>query len=172
MPSKCKVTSFLLFVFLALIASVHGQCGTLPKASGLSYGSKVSEHDNWPWLGAMFNIEKQKFFCASTLISQQHALTAAHCFLNKREATPLSPGDVIVYFNKHNLSIVHDYGSVKADVTDILIHPDWKPFETFYDADIAVIKLSADVAANWNIVQVCLWPKMEFGVDEGTVVGW
>lgn len=169
---KWQVEFLILFASFALIESNQGQCGVVSTSKGLISGGRVSERGKWPWVAALFDTKTQKFFCGSSLISSRHVLTAAHCVQYKGMRAPINQSDVAVFFVRTTLSARFERGSFRLDAVDILVHPDWKPFEMHWDADIAIIKLSLDVTSITSIAPVCLWTgnaKMEL---EGTVVGY
>lgn len=76
------------------------------------------------------------------------------------------------------MSVADEFGSSKALVFDIIIHPDWKFNERKFDADIAVVVLTEPVDLSDEIQLVCLpLPSVDevaSGTAEvsGKVVGW
>lgn len=163
----------LQLVGFALVVSGQIQCGTFKIRTGFSYGGQVSERGRFPWLGALFDTNDQTFFCGSSLISQRHVLTAAHCIQSKGEKVPKTAVEVMIFFGRHNLSAKYERGSVAADASEIIVHPDWKPAATEYDADVAIIKFVDELPVRSNIVPVCLWTEPErFDFSEGIVAGW
>jgi Trypsin len=170
--------SVILIFFLVAITSASPlpshQCGEFSTTGGLVFHGTLAKRDRWPFLAALFNTETQKFFCGGSLISVRSILTAAHCIQDKNRAVARKPSEVIAFLGRYDLNVSHERDSVPAYPVDIVIHPDWKPFDLNYDADIAIIKLSEDVSLRRNIYTVCLWtPDTNIlREDDGTVVGW
>lgn len=172
MLSKRHVSFLLFFVNFALIEPYHDQYGLSPTEKSLDSGGTVLEYKKWPWLAALIDSRTQIFFCSSSLITSLHVLTAAHCVQNKGMERPLSPSVVSAYFGKGNLSVNYEPGSHQFHAVDILVHPEWKPFEEDWAADIAMIELDSDVTYMTQIVPVCLWTKdVNIQNKVGMVVG-
>ncbi len=101
---------------------------------------------------------------------------AAHCIQNKHESKPKLPEHAIIFIGKYNLAAFDEEGSVRNRLSNIIVHPDWKPFDDRYDADIAVLILRNYVDFSYVIQPICLWT---FNTDlneivgiKGAVVGW
>lgn len=167
--------SFLFIVLLSAVADCDGQnhCAKTGH-SGLIVNGQVSVPGKWPFVAALFNTTSQRFFCAGSLISWRHILTAAHCIQNKEKVTPTSPGNVVAYLGRYNLNSIHERGVVSADPAYFIIHPQWKPFASEYEADITVVVLKNEVPRSDNVHPVCLWPSNIKPVEAevGTIVGW
>jgi len=83
------------------------------------------------------------------------------------------PRSVIVLLGFHDLSNSIEIGRVPYAVQGIHIHPDWNPYTTSYDADIAVLMLYREVAFNEHIQPICMTstdPRI-VASTEGVVVG-
>jgi secreted trypsin-like serine protease len=181
MGSKCLVLLVLAIVIGAtkvrsneVIKFDRSECENLSRAVGTIINGKISDRRKWPWMAALYTKSDQKLFCGGTLISQRVLLTAAHCLQDKKQKIPLEPKGVIVYLGRWNLTDPTE-ASVKATPEAFFIHPDWNPFDTRWDADIAVIKLENDVKLSENIRPVCMWTaklKKSKTNDGGLVVGW
>lgn len=105
-------------------------------------------------------------------------LAVAHCFQNKGYRRKISSHEVIALLGKHDLKIADEFGSKKALVWDIVIHPDWNFNDRKFDADIAIAVLTEAVELSDEIQLVCLpQPSLDevaHGTAEvvGTVVGF
>jgi secreted trypsin-like serine protease len=180
MSSKC----FILLVHAVVVSTTASssnfikfnrkECGNLTGTAGTVIGGTISDRHKWPWLVALYTTSDQKFFGGGSLISERFVLTAAHCLQNKRQEKPIKLRDVIVYLGRWNLTDMTE-ANVTASTEDFFIHPDWKPFDTRWDADIAVIKLTDDIRYSRNIRPVCLWTAKHEARkrgDGGMIVGW
>jgi len=84
-----------------------------------------------------------------------------------------------LFSNDTFICVTGEYDRSKADGTEqvipidqIFTHPDYKPQETGYDYDVALIKLKEPITFNDDVRPVCL-PTMDF--PPGTncyVTGW
>ncbi|KAL7013190.1 hypothetical protein ACKWTF_015246 [Chironomus riparius] len=116
---------------------------------------------------------KGQLFCGGTLVSNRKVVSAAHCIQNKGEPQKLLPRSIIVLLGFYDLSIPIEIGRAPYAVQGIHIHPDWNPYTTSYDADIAVLMLYRDVPFNEFIQPICMTssdPRIA-EMTEGAVVG-
>jgi len=83
------------------------------------------------------------------------------------------PRSIIVLLGFHDLSNPIEIGRASCAVQGIHIHPDWNPYTTSYDADIAVLMLDQDVTFNKHIQPICMTstdPRIA-SVTIGVIVG-
>jgi hypothetical protein len=75
--SSSAPTMITVIVFLAaLLATCNGQdCGRVKVLVALSIGSEYAMKGQWPWLVPLLKNDSNKFFCGSTILSQNHLLT-------------------------------------------------------------------------------------------------
>lgn len=57
-------------------------CGNVSFSTGFVIGGKKTERGQWPFLVALYNQVKQKFFCGGSLITSQHVLTGEQINFN------------------------------------------------------------------------------------------
>ena len=77
------------------------------------------------------------------------------------------------HLGKFNLSVLNEPGSKSSWVSQIIIHPDWKPQDQNFDADLAVVVLGKEVEFSEFIQPVSLPPQSENDVTgRGTIAGW
>ena len=76
--------------------------------------------------------------------------------------------DTAVYLGKDNLNNLNEPGYEKRGVGNFFVHPDWKPLDKSYDADIAIIVMDFPVEYSQYIRPICVW---KFPEDLDDVVG-
>lgn len=133
-------------------------------------GDQVSRGE-WPFIAALFYTAGEKFFCAGTLITSKHVVTASHCIQPKFENSILSPSDIVVYLGKHSLKTSFERGSLPVYVRQIIVHPDWKTRSQYFDADISVIVLEESVPFSNFIMPAC-WPFRPTPLREASIVSF
>lgn len=160
-------------VVLSLLSYSHSddQCGHKGSAGNLVNELK-SMTNEWPWLASLYHIESQTFFCAGTIISMNHVLTAAHCIQSKGDSYCRKADEILAYFGKYNFTYTHERGSEILYPTEVFVHPQWNRSSSRYDADIAILYSDEAIRFKSRVSPICLWNEditMDF---EGTVVGW
>lgn len=97
---------------------------------------------------------------------------AAHCFHDKfKTRTPDS--NVYALLGRFDLENNAEVGSVKRDVARSVLHPDWKPLNSSFDADISIIFLTLEITFNDLIQPVCLPSSTANAINvKGTVAGY
>ncbi len=101
-------------------------------------------------------------------------ISAAHCVQDNRKALKYSPNEIAVLLGAFILLAKSEGGVKQANITNILIHPDWEMIGTApFDADVAILVLSESVRLT-NDIQVACLPSDFDTIDnaKGFVVGW
>lgn len=117
-------------------------------------GGIDTREGHWPWMAYLYHkaVGKSRgFFCGGSLINERWVVSAAHCI-----AQPNSPEVYGVLLGVHNSSVLSPH-EVAFDVIQIIRHEEF--FETTYNNDVALLKLSGTVRYTNYIRPVCLVPK-------------
>jgi secreted trypsin-like serine protease len=112
-------------------------------------GGEDSSIENFPYLASLRRISNNEHVCGGTIISNQHILTAAHCFQN-------------AYLNETNMQIItgSTYLSRKAASTffaeKVIIHPEYQKSINIrsYFNDIAIVKVCYIIQNKRNKIKV------------------
>lgn len=165
------VKKLLICLSLALYAIKVDSftCGKPMYTSGLVIGGDKVTRGEWPYVAALFYTQQQKFFCAGTLITKEHVVTAAHCLQNKHESNILEPHELVVYLGKHSLNSTFERGSVPAYVSRIFLHPNWNKDTERFDNDIAILVLDQSIKETNYIMPAC-WPFEITPFNDGVIV--
>ena len=144
------------------------KCGEVFVGQARIVGGQDSSFGKHPWQAAII---KQSFLskrisCGGALISTRWVLTAAHCV---HTATPSQLRVRLGEWNVREQSEKFPHEDYEIESKEV--HPDYKP-ATFQN-DIAVIRLTQDVAYKEHIVPVCL-PEIQttYVGDKAVVIGW
>jgi len=149
-------------------------CGQAKISAGLIRGGSNATKGNFPWLGVLCVGEtREKCFCGATLITKNHAVSAAHCFRPKKdqELNNTYWPDVMIHFGAINLK-ADDEEFQSRKLKDVVIHHEWKTgrYDDSYDSDIAILRLSEPVRFSQFIQPICLPPEGEFTGTKGVIV--
>jgi len=156
-------------------SQVKPPCGQRVISGGLINKGSVSKLASWPWLGVWCHGETTaKCFCSVSLITAQHAVTAAHCLYPKDEEATYWPNTAL-HFGRFDLTDEdEEENSQVRKIVDVAIHDKWNPSGQVdsYDGDIAVLRLNEPVRFSRLVQPVCLPTASEFngGDSKGFVV--
>jgi len=145
----------------------------VPRAFRYIVGGEVAGELSQPWRVAVGTMrtrdqanpwrQQEDFFCAGSLVSNRHVVTAAHCVASLGM-------DPVLLMATNNIK---DGTGVRRGVSRVTVHPDWMNISGFPQNDIAVLELDAAVEFSEALEPVCLPPR-DFPVEnrQGTVAGW
>ncbi len=112
-----------------LISSLFTACGTAPRShseTAIYQGQATTDY-----AGVGLLIRDGKLWCSATLIGPQLALSAGHCFEGKSE----KPAALFMEFNQ---------GSIRTQVTDVIVHPKYSEWFGRVTNDFALLKLASE----------------------------
>nr|XP_029732119.1 transmembrane protease serine 9-like [Aedes albopictus] len=138
-------------------------CGTNNLVTDVSINGKPHHQvGRFPWAVPLFrrnSTSDPEYFCAGTIITDRHILTAAHCVKN------MDPEDVLAIPGKHNISdLSAKNGAVHANVEQIVYHEDYDGDSEHLvdqDADIAILRLERPLHNHKGVVSG--WGETENG---------
>ncbi|NP_001155077.1 serine protease 16 precursor [Nasonia vitripennis] len=146
-------------------------------------GGNATELDEFPWM-ALLEYRKpsgKTTACGGALISKRYILTAAHCL--KGRSLPSTWTLQSVRLGEYNTATNPDCipdgsdGFVCADepinvgIDEQIVHEDYAPYSNDQRYDIALLRLSRDVAFTNYIKPICLPTSSDIG-QKLTVAGW
>jgi len=168
-----KPLSFVVvLISVTLVATASFDlCGRPRTSGGLLFGGNKATKSQFPWLVVLHHPKEDIYFCAGNIIAIKHILTAAHCVHRKGDAVALEPNEIKVYVGRHDLDDEDEIDGNDKVVSEIIIHQDWKPSETNFDADIAILKLQDKLVFSIRVQPICLPTSNEI-VENGALAGW
>lgn len=86
---------------------------------------------------------------------------AAHCIHPKYFEGPHNYTDIAAVLGHHNFGSDREEGSVTRTLSRVIIHPEWKPKDIKYDADLAVLVMGGDVEFSMFVQPVCITTEPE-----------
>jgi len=185
---KILLAALLMFSLLSeLVSSTNGAfkdkctpydytpykgCGLVPASSRVVGGNDASPH-SIPWQVGILNVKDgfAEMMCGGTLLTEKHALTAAHCnFFENGDL--LLASDIIVVVAEHDQSNFSD--GMMHEITSYTNHPQYNFKTNVYD--FSMLHLTLPVELGNRAVPVCL-PDLRFSDDKLvgknlTVSGW
>lgn len=78
-----------------------------------------------------------------------------------------------MHLGVHNLSETDDNQRISSTVSQVVINPDWDPYDANYGGDLALLVLSDEITFTTFIRPVCMPSDSTITDDiKGTIVGW
>jgi len=104
---------------------------------------------------------------------QEHVSLVAHCIYEKGTVEPFEAAQVEVQLGKFDLTNDNEESTLRCDLSEIRIHPDWKSErDATFDADISLLTMVKEIEFSDAISPVCLpFPRTDKVVTgEGVIV--
>uniref|UniRef100_A0A1A9ZRH0 Peptidase S1 domain-containing protein n=1 Tax=Glossina pallidipes TaxID=7398 RepID=A0A1A9ZRH0_GLOPL len=125
-------------------------------------GGQETEVHQYPWMCML--LYGGRFYCAATLINDQHVVTASHCVYGFRRER------ISVRLLEHDRKMAN-FQKIDRRVAQIITHPKYNA--RTYDNDIAIIRLDKPVEMTELLHPVCMpTPGKSFKGEIGIVTGW
>ncbi|XP_074597493.1 proclotting enzyme-like [Brevipalpus obovatus] len=163
---------------LRMPSGLPQDCGNSNADDQRVIGGHPAKPGAWPWMAAIMlrgeGINSAQ--CGATLITNQVALTAAHCVVT--DGTVKEPSTYKVRLGEHNIKEdTPDDATVDYDIESIIVHPDYNVPGAFSN-DIAILKLKPRVQFNERISPACLpydselFRYKDVTGRQATITGW
>ncbi|XP_063242537.1 trypsin-like [Bacillus rossius redtenbacheri] len=139
---------------------INNSCGCVcgvPNRGKRIVGGKVTKVNEFPWLVALYSGEK--FYCAGSLITRRHVLTAGHCLEKVRLE------DVRAVLGDHDRSSPWEAASQQRGLARGTQHPRFDPRS--YAHDVAVLELDRPARLGAGVRTACLPRRGEHAGDAG-----
>lgn len=105
------------------------------------------------------------------------AFPAAHCIHQKNSFEPIQPGNILAVFGAHDLGNPYEPEKISLVPKKIILHEDWNPHISEYDADISLLEfVKGKIAFNSEslyVLPICLWQSTTDPLEsQGIATGW
>ncbi|XP_062559127.1 venom serine protease-like [Armigeres subalbatus] len=154
--------------FLCTLSIVSQRCTCGKKKRTRIVNGVETMVNEFPMMAALVDIRSRGVVCGATIISDEHALSAAHCLLLR------SVDDTALLVGDHNLTTGSDTSYARVyRISKLLTHPGFTSNPV--SNDIALIRTSQPMNFNEGVGPVCLpWKYRSESFDGATVeaCGW
>jgi len=128
----------------------------------------IADYGEWPWQVSLRQWRTATYIhkCGCALLSENWAITAAHCVEN------VSPDDLLLRMGEYDLGSTDEpQGHVDRKVQIVASHPKFDP-KTF-EYDLALLRFYEPVEFKPNVIPICIPDEDEELVGETAwVTGW
>jgi len=114
--------------------------------------------------------ESDQFICTGTLVEPDLVVTSASCTLRMFET---GVGDFNVVVGDSNLKIDLPFGVQTHEISQVIVHENYRPDDKFHYEDIGLIKLKTNAKMETTVCLLCLPEQFKSYYEENcTVVGY
>ncbi|RZF38774.1 hypothetical protein LSTR_LSTR008144 [Laodelphax striatellus] len=143
-------------------------CGRRLYPQSRIVGGEKASFGKWPWQISLRQWRTSTYLhkCGAALLSENWAITAAHCVEN------VPPSDLLLRLGEHDLSIEEEpYSYKERRVQIVASHPQFDP-RTF-EYDLALLRFYEPIVFQPNIIPICV-PEDDTSFVGSTayVTGW
>ncbi|XP_044265432.1 ovochymase-1-like [Tribolium madens] len=153
---------------LAVMRLPKSECSCGLQQETKIVGGQETGVNEFPSMAALINPSTSEAFCGASLITDNYAVTAAHCLLNNK------PNNLALLVGDHNLNTGSDTANAALyRVQSIVQHPSYDSQSRHND--IGVVKTERKMELNAAVYPICLpfyYGGNSFVNQEVTVLGW
>lgn len=161
---KCDV-----YVKMPVNSTATCSCGVENASGGTRIvGGFTTDPGQYPWVGGITFKGMKKHFCGLVLLSDTHALTAAHCLEGKKM------NKLMIVLAEHDIKDSGDTPRTTRKIVDISFHPDHNPNRVDV-GDLAIITFAHPVPLHHYMINpVCLPPANapDYAGKAAITAGW
>jgi len=116
------------------------------------------------WQGALYRSAGNSFFCGCSLITDQYATTAAHCFAN--------PNPALYYAEFGNLDRINkESWVIRVGIIGVRNHASYN--SQLIMNDVSLLKFSSSIAFTDQVKPICMpETRLDYSNQPATVSGW
>ncbi|XP_066957751.1 venom serine protease 34-like isoform X2 [Macrobrachium rosenbergii] len=152
-PSSGSPNRFTCDIYLVMPTSVPANCSCGAENPPVSriVGGTTTSPGQYPWVGAITFTGMKRPFCSLTLLTDTHALTAAHCLDGKKRSK------LIAVLAEHKIGDLNDTPRTIRRIKKIAFHPKHRP-DRVNVGDLAVMTFDYPVPLDHSLIKPACLP--------------
>ncbi|XP_058834513.1 venom serine protease-like [Topomyia yanbarensis] len=154
--------------FRCQITAVPLKCDCGTRLTPLIVGGESTQPNEFPMTAAIIEISSKSLVCGATIITDRHALTAAHCISGR------SISNSALLVGDHNMQTGSDTPYAKAMlISTFTVNSAYNP--TTKSNDIALVRTADQIIFNPGVNRACLpyiYASANFNYVYLTTLGW
>ncbi|XP_068245068.1 trypsin-1-like [Palaemon carinicauda] len=165
-----KANRFICDVYLEVPTPVSAncRCGIENPPVNRIVGGYTASRGQYPWIGGITFYGMKRHFCSLVLLTDSHALTAAHC-LDGKKMSRLS-----AVLGVHDIRDVKDPSRTIRRIKKIAYHPNHRP-DRVNVGDLAVVTFDYPVPLDHPLIRPTCLPSADapdYAGSDAHVAGW